>query len=420
MTPETVEIQPRYGSAFRCIGGECEDSCCHGMSVLIDKKTYEKYQSFSEERLGSLVEQYVSINMMGGTDSLHARITPNSDNWCPFLSADRLCSVQKEYGPEYLSATCSTYPRALNRVENELEVSLYLSCPEAARQVLLDANSTWTVGDSSSGGFRTDQFSRLATTDSGSIHKPIRYFWEVRELVVAVIQDRGRPLWQRLFLLGLFCKRLGEIASAEQDDAVPEILRGYREIVATGALRDEMERISAQPGVQLDVVLRLIDQRIRAGSCGERFVECFEAFLQGIGYSSDSAAASDVEHYVEAEARYSRPFFERHPHVLENYLLNYVYRTLFPFGREASAHHTPQSIFGEYILMVTQFVLINGLLIGMAGRYREEFGEAHVVKLVQSFSKAVEHNPIYLKEINTFIDDRGLGNPAGMAALLKL
>jgi lysine-N-methylase len=420
MTPEMQRIQPRYGSAFHCIGSECEDSCCHGMSVLVDKKTYESYQAFPEEKLGSLVRRYVSINMMGASDSQYARISPNSDNQCPFLSVERLCGVQKEYGSELLSATCSTYPRALNRVENELEISLYLSCPEAARQVLLDANSTDRTGDASSGHFRTDQFSRLATTGSDFIHKPIRYFWEVRELVVAVIQDRGRPLWQRLFLVGMLCQRLDAIASAEQDDGVPEILRSYREIVATGALRDEMEKIPAQPAVQLDVVLRLLDQRIRAGSCGEHFLECFEAFLGGIGYSPESTAASDAQRYVEAEARYCRPFFERHPHVLENYLLNYVYRTLFPFGREASAHHTQQSIFDEYILMLTQFVLIHGLLIGMAGCYREEFGEAHVVRLVQSFSKAVEHNPSYLKEINKFIEDRKLGTPEGLTTLLKL
>ena len=46
MRPETQTIQPRYGSAFHCIGGECEDSCCDGMSVLVDKTTYEMYQAF--------------------------------------------------------------------------------------------------------------------------------------------------------------------------------------------------------------------------------------------------------------------------------------------------------------------------------------------------------------------------------------
>ncbi|MBB5342267.1 flagellin lysine-N-methylase [Tunturibacter empetritectus] len=418
MRPETQKIQPQYGSAFQCIGAECEDSCCHGMSVLVDRKTYEGYQAFPEETLGALVTQYVSILPAGATDALYARIKPNASGRCPFLSAEQLCGVHKEYGLGLLSATCSTYPRALNRVENELEVSLYLSCPQAARQVLLDADSTRAVGDASAGRFRTDQSSRLATGE-GAIHKPIRYFWEVRDLVVAMIQDRRRPMWQRLFLLGMLSKRLNEVTTARDDEAVPEVLASYWEILESGALRDKLEMVPAQPAVQLDVVLRLIDQRIRAGSCGQRFLDCFDEFLQGIGYSAGSTAASDALHYVEAESRYCAPFFAERPHILENYLLNYVYRTLFPFGREASAHITPQGVFGEYMLMVTQYALVYGLLVGMAGHARENFGEEHVVRLVQSFSKTVEHSPRYLEEINELIASRGLGDPQGTATLLK-
>jgi lysine-N-methylase len=418
MRPETQKIQPLYGGAFHCIGTECEDSCCHGMSVLVDKKTYEGYQAVPDEKLGALVKQYVSILPAGASESLYARIKPNALNECPFLSAERLCGVQKEYGSGLLSATCSTYPRALNSVENELEISLYLSCPQAARQVLLDADSTRAVGDASSGHFRTDQFSRLASGD-GPIHKPMRYFWEVRDLVVAMIQDRKRPMWQRLFLLGMLCKRLNEVTTSQDDDAVPEVLNSYWEILDSGSLCDKLEMVPAQPAVQLDVVLRLTDQRIRAGSCGQRFLECFDEFLQGIGYSAGSTSASDAHHYVEAETQYCEPFFATRPHILENYLLNYVYRTLFPFGREASAHVTPQGIFGEYMLMVTQYALVYGLLVGMAGYAREGFGEEHVVRLVQSFSKTVEHSPIYLKEINELIESRGLGDPQGIATLLK-
>ena len=100
MTPETQKIQPLYGSAFHCIGGECEDSCCHGMSVLVDKKTYERYQAFPEERLGSLVNQYVSIHHDGGDGFSLCEESAESSNRCPFLSAERLCGVQKEYGSE--------------------------------------------------------------------------------------------------------------------------------------------------------------------------------------------------------------------------------------------------------------------------------------------------------------------------------
>jgi lysine-N-methylase len=425
---ETLGVRPHYGSVFRCIGGGCEDSCCHGMSVLIDKKTYERYQAFPEEGLGSLVAQYVSINTdsaqvpLAATtsqagDSLYARIKPKSSGVCPFLSAERLCGVQKEYGAELLSATCSTYPRALNQVESELEVSLYLSCPQAARQVLLDAGSMGVVGDASA-ALRVDQVSRLVS-GSGPFNKPYRYFWEIRDLVIAMIRDRARPVWQRIFLLGMLCQRLDEVRGEEQDEVVPGVLKTYGEIVSFGGLRDKLERVYGQPAVQLDVVLRLIDQRIRAGSPGERFLECFEAFQRGIGYSPESTAANDLRRYVEAEERYCRPFFERHPHILENYLQNYVFRTLFPFGREESAHSTQQSIFDEYMLLMMQYVLVYGLLVGVAGDAREGFGEDHVVKVIQSFAKAVEHSPGFLREMNSFVERRGLGNPQGMAMLLN-
>jgi lysine-N-methylase len=69
--------------------------------------------------------------------------------------------------------------------------------------------------------------------------------------------------------------------------------------------------------------------------------------------------------------------------------------------------------------MAAQYAVINGLLIGMSGHYREAFGSDHLIKLIQSFSKAVEHNPSYLKEVGDFIRGRNLDNIQGLAILLK-
>lgn len=419
MTPEIQSIKPRYASTFRCIGGTCEDSCCRGMGVLVDKSTYEKYQNLPEGDIQSLVQIHVSLTTVDASDTLYAKINPTPTNDCPFLAPDRLCGVQKEFGAEYLSATCSIYPRVLNSVDGELETSLYLSCPEAAKLVLLNPESTEAEGNVSSSHFRTDQFSRLASNTPQSIYKPYSHFEEVRALVVIVIQDRTRPMWQRLFLLGMLCRDLDKIVTIEQDSTVSKIVREYSEIIATGALHGEMEGVPARPADQLDVVLRLVDQRIRAGGSGERFLQCFQEFIQGIGYSPESTPESDAQHYVKAEEDFCRPLLEQYPFIMENYLLNYVFRTLFPFGREASAHHTSRSILGEYMLMSTQYALIHGLLIGIAGRYQEDFDTDHVVKLIQSFSKAVEHNPTYLDEISAFVTNRNLDTAEGIAILLK-
>jgi lysine-N-methylase len=419
MTQDVKAIRPRYGKNFRCIGSACEDTCCHGWTVQIDKGTYEKYAAFPDSRLRGLAQQYVSINETNANDVLFAQIQLTAEKHCPFLSPDRLCGVQQEYGAEYLSAACSIYPRMLNRVEDELEVSLHLSCPEAARNILLVEGSTEAEALDDAAFFRTEPAARLAGNSEGLPHKPYAHFREMRECIRQLLRNRGRPVWQRLFLLGTLCQQLDAITTPEQDATVPRILEEYREIVAQGSLRNEMEKIPAQIAVQLDVVLRLADMRVRAGASGKRFYECFQAFVQGVGYSPQATAADYAWRYVEAEEKYLRPFLARYPFLLENYLLNYVYRTLFPFAPKPGVHHTQRSIFDEFLLLAAQYAVVYGLLAGMAGHYREEFGSDHVIQLVQSFSKAVEHNPTYLQQVLEFIRNGKLANTQGIAILLK-
>lgn len=55
---------------------------------------------------------------------------------CAFLDEDNLCDIYKELGPEGLCRTCRTYPRHIEEFEGVREMSLCLSCIEAARMVL--------------------------------------------------------------------------------------------------------------------------------------------------------------------------------------------------------------------------------------------------------------------------------------------
>jgi len=44
------DLRPQYTKAFQCIGSECEDTCCHGFAVAIDKATYLRYEGNPEFR----------------------------------------------------------------------------------------------------------------------------------------------------------------------------------------------------------------------------------------------------------------------------------------------------------------------------------------------------------------------------------
>jgi lysine-N-methylase len=417
MSPAEL-LRPPDVSGFRCVGPACEDTCCHGWGVLVDETTYRRYQAFPEGPLRALAQRYVAPRPDSATAAAFAAIQLTPSNDCPFLDADRLCAVHKQHGAEALPPTCSIYPRALSRVESggELEVTLHLSCPEAARIVLLGEASAASSRSDAPTALPTGQFFRLA---GESPHKPVAYFAEIRECVVGLLRDRSHPMWERLFALGLLCRRLDAIASPEQDPGVPGILDEWRTTLAGGAFRFEAECVRAQKALQLDVVLRLLDRRVRAGGASERFLECFQDFLRGIGYSPESSLEDDVRRYAEADSRYLGPFLGRHPSVMENYLLNYVFRTLFPFGREASLHCAPQSVFDEYLLLAAHYLLVRGLLAGMAGHYREGLGTGHAVKAIQSFSKAADHAPAYLRGINEFLRQRKLDDLPSIGGLLK-
>ncbi|WP_213807687.1 hypothetical protein [Granulicella sp. dw_53] len=142
-------------------------------------------------------------------------------------------------------------------------------------------------------------------------------------------------------------------------------------------------------------------------------------FVEGISGSDGSGTGDDLERFLRAEEEYHRPLFERLPFVLENYLVNYMFQNLFPYGREGGTNLISRSIFDEYIRMATRFAWINGLLVGVAGYCKEAFAGEHVVQTIQSVVRTVEHYPDVLKSIDVSIRSRELDSLQGMAVLLR-
>ena len=411
------KTSPTYAAAFRCSGAGCEDPCCSEWDIPVDRSTYETYQTFSSPELRLLVSQFVFKCAQGAPESLFARIYRGPSGSCPFLGTDHLCGIHKEYGPQLLSAACSIYPRALNRIAGELEGALSLSCPEAAKKVLLFPDFMQIKGDLFSGDFRTDNSFSLdsSESESGLIRKPQRDCRAFRGVLIAMVRDRPRPMGQRLLLIGSLCKQMDAIIE-ELEGAL--LLEEYRRIFATGAKSSEPEDTPGQPRLKLEVVFDLTNARVQEGS-GRRFQDNFWMFVETLGTSDACLPRDEVQRFLEAKERYYRPFFEAFPFILENYLVNYIFQHLFPYGRSGSRSFVSQSVFEEYVQMTTLFAWIDALLVGVAGHHKEAFAGEHVVQAVQSFTRTIEHYPGVLQSIKEYMKTRGLNTLQGMAIMLK-
>lgn len=119
-------IFPHYYRQFQCIASECRDTCCAGWEIMIDEGSLERYRKVKGP-FGNRLHN--SINWKEGSfKQYHYR--------CAFLDEDNLCDIYREMGPEHLCRTCRRYPRHIEEFEGVREVSLCLSCVEAAKLIL--------------------------------------------------------------------------------------------------------------------------------------------------------------------------------------------------------------------------------------------------------------------------------------------
>lgn len=86
---------------------------------------------------------------------------------------------------------------------------------------------------------------------------------------------------------------------------------------------------------------------------------------------------------------------KEHEYILENHLVNHVYKDMLPFGDFLT-------VYDEYIMMVIHYALITMHLIGLAG-FHKGMNVELAIKLIQSFAKMVEHNKLYLKEAHDLL-----------------
>jgi lysine-N-methylase len=410
--------QPTYAGAFRCVGPSCEDPCCGDWDIPLDKSTYEKYQEFSSEELGSLVSHFVIVNRPPQPEELYGQIRRTSSGRCPFFGSDHLCGIQKEYGNQLLSAACSIYPRSLSVVAGNLEGTLSLSCPEAAKNVLLIPDFLRRVSDLHSGDFRTDNSYRLNESLDVSSPKPGGMFLRLRNLLIDLVRDRSLPLSSRLLKIGHLCKNLNEFGTKEWEATPLSNPCSLSQLLNILPLQAEINDLPGNPALRLETIFALTDVLMQHGS-SVRFQDTFWSFVSGISATAGSLPGNDIERFLHAEEIYHTSLFEAFPFILENYLINYMFQNLFPYGRSGSADFFSQTIFDEYLQMATQFAWINGLLIGIAGHYKEAFAMEHVVKAIQSFTRAVEHYPDVLKSINQYMIRRGLNSLHGVAIMLE-
>jgi lysine-N-methylase len=399
---------------FQCLGAGCEDNCCSGWQVSIDRTTYDKYRACSHPVLHPRFEKWIQIQPQSNNANTFATIVLDGST-CPFLS-ENLCSIQTELGEDHLSRTCATFPRIRNNVAGVVERSLDLSCPEAARLCLSDP--TPASFDQIVPGPEECQ-------DPGeSSEIPHLFYWEIRSAILSLLQNRAFPVAKRLILAGHFCDKLDDLTARGNQSAIPQTLEGFTFGINTGLYADHLRTSSANAADQLSIVLELMTARMRLDFTPQRYLTQYREFVDGLQLRPGLSLQISGDRYAEACERRYLPFIATHEHMLEHYLVYYSYRMLFPFGPKplegsGDGQNTPGRFTRQYMQMASNFAIIRALMIGLAACYGSDFGDGRAIQIIQGSSKALDHCTTYPPQVLQILADKGITNCAGMSILTQ-
>ena len=201
-------IIPDYYKEFECIADKCEDTCCAGWQIVIDKKTLKKYRKIK----GNFRKQ-----ILKNVDWFQGTFKQDKDKRCAFLNEKNLCNLYLSQGEEGFCKTCREYPRHTEEFEGVREVTLSISCPEVARILMNRMEPVTFLSYEKEGEEEFEDFD------------PFFYsiLEDARKEMIAILQNRDLTIVDRILLiLGMAHDMQGRMNRQEMF-ACTDVIRKY-------------------------------------------------------------------------------------------------------------------------------------------------------------------------------------------------
>lgn len=363
-------ITPEFVNKFSCIAEHCEDHCCHGWDIHIDKATY----GFMVKKSDLKVKSLQVIERTKGQAS-YAKIKLDESGVCPFRESSGLCEVHKAHGHKRLSTTCQTYPRLSKVRGNQQESSLTLSCPEAARQVLLNPSAM--------------NFHREAVADTSFVAvKQTRPLWyeQVRQLFVDVLLLDAVPLEERLFILGMTLKQLD--SHKDDIDSFNSTLAFCCEKITNGEFSALFANLSSSLNLHAAFLIKVFNVQLALGIVGKhekvltRMHLLHEQLVDALAPAGDDEA-KQKEILLQGFNGNYQDYIHANSHVWLNYFIYGMYQHDFPTDNM-------YEVFSE---LVTDFFILRGALVAIASQ--RPLQDNDLILAVQTYHRSRSHGAIF-------------------------
>ena len=367
-------FMPEYMTKFKCDGVNCEETCCAGWGISIDEDTFNRYTNTKNNGFKKLLEHKIVENR-NKTFLNYGSMIITENIKCPFLNESSLCDIHGGFGEKELCITCYNYPRIFNIIDEVYEKSALMSCPVAANLALLNKEKMDFVEGEDSIYDNKVEVRRIFDLESMSCeYTLLEYFWEIRVLSINILQNRNYSIDERLNILEML---YGELQQEEISDAIDR----YEE-------KNENNKFEKLRTCSCE----LNNESLRC-LCKDEFMNLIksERFLEVIcKYKKTLIECNDKNKSIYNICNEMNAV----DYIIENYIVNYFFTKIMPFNNLDSIECSVKNL-------VKHYNIIKAYILGICNG--NAVGENEVVKVIQCFSRCIEHNVEATEYINKYI-----------------
>ena len=222
-------LKPHYYDKFVCTAADCPDTCCAGWQIMIDEDSLDRYGKESGE---------FGKRLRNSIDWEEECFYQNNSR-CAFLNDKNLCDLYKELGPDSLFDTCRMYPRHTEEYEGIRELSLSLSCPEAARIMLSCKDPVRFLEEETE---EEDDFEEFDFMMFSQLE-------DTRDVLFSVIQDRKIPLTLRMAVSEQLAQSYQICMEEGREFDIDELLRDCLRHQKENTLQEFVTKCFSEKGV---------------------------------------------------------------------------------------------------------------------------------------------------------------------------
>lgn len=385
-------MEPDYMAEFSCDGLTCPDTCCSGWDIVIDEKTCERYKKSHNSAFKNMLSSAIVHHKeeVDGEERDVACIRMGKGNRCLFLCNDGLCMIQRKTEEKNLSETCRTYPRVIYLWnESYVRRALCVSCPTTANLILNRKDSIHFIKRK----IESTEIAGLRLTAQGE-HLTSECF-AFRDFLIRILQNRKVDLTERLQIANDFFWQAGNLSGHHIEKKLQQICAAFEDIMRESEgnvdllSQKDMKRLARN---RLAVVQMLFLQRLQNPELRPSFRDQLESVLNhwDIG-SNQSISFQSVEIYIEDREMYHMFFLDDHDEILENYLVNGVFKNVF-----LTSDGNP--FYMEWFKILVQFITARALLMVALAEKSDPLSTAEAIEIIRQTSRSIGHDMLYMQQ----------------------